>query len=90
MRYVHWFDFETYIKKNGDTVPVKVEVTISSDKDNIVDLEGFKVKLVDGDTELVLSNEQVKDVTVEIWERINDAGAPVIDEPGSDWRNEWE
>lgn len=65
-----YFDFETEISRNGDAFPVTVEVTLSSYGSDVA-IEGVKVKL-EGGTELVLSDKQMKDIYEEIWERVND------------------
>lgn len=93
-RIPHWFDFETFITA-GQSKPmlVKVEATISSDNDGVVEIEGVKVYWIDDDgevsnTELVLSDTQMNEVCTEIYERC-DVGEG-YDEQGDDWRNEWE
>ena len=77
-RNIHWFDFETTIRhKEDDEFPVTVEATISSFHDD-VELESFKVFVRDTDTEMVVSDTQLKDITNDIWERINDPGSTIV------------
>lgn len=89
MRITHWFDFETYVTSKGDNIPVKVEATISSDRQGDVEIEGFKVKLIDSNVEIAPSDAQINQIRSEIYERVNEVGSDIIPHRKDDWRNEW-
>lgn len=84
MRRIHWFEFNTRLVRNGEFLPVSVDATISSDDEGDVEIEGVKVFLKDTKTEIVVSHSEMQDIRAEIYETCSP------DEPGADWRNEWD
>lgn len=63
----HHIDFETEVESGKGVLPVKVEATIS-EYGGHVQIEGVKVFLQGGNTELVLSDEQMKEIYEEVFD----------------------
>ena len=83
MRFVHWMTHDTTLLYRGVNTPVTVEVTLSSDRDNDVEIEGLEVKLSDSNVEIIPSDDQMFILRKEIYEEFEP------DDPADDWRNEW-
>lgn len=83
-RRIHYHEFETFILKGDETLPVRVEATISASSNYDVEIEGVRVFLDGDDTELALSDHQYNDIYAQVFEEFE------IPEPGDDWRNNWE
>lgn len=69
MRTIHYFEFETHVLLKGKRLPAKVEAILSAGPTEVREIEGVKIKLLDTGVTVVVSNQQMRDIRMEILEK---------------------